>query len=176
MGHAQSEFLLRFKTSFTQRFSQPISWVGGQVAGNVAQLPSVSILRRDGVLHRMEQFEIGDLRADFGNRTLIIEYEQTQLALSNLLKYWPYIRGELSLRPQHPIVLCHFSNWWSYGSYRDLWNWVMLRMQTDAERIVDIYGHQFDHGGPDIGLRDKSVHAALDWIEQVCASETFAKT
>jgi len=169
MGQPQSQFLVQFKTAFAQRFSQQVDWVGEQAAGNVAQLPGVVALRRGGILHRLEKFEIGDLRADFSDRTLVIEYEQKQLTLSNLLKYWPYVRGELNVKPERPIILCHFSNWWSYGTYRDLWNWVMLRMQTDPERLVDIQGHQFDHGGPDITLRDAGVRAALDWIERVCA-------
>jgi len=169
MGQPQSQFLVQFKRAFARRFSQQVDWAVEQTAGNVAQLPGVVDLRRGGILHRMEQFEIGDLRADFSNRTLVIEYEHKQLTLSNLLKYWPYVRGELNVKPQYPIVLCHFSNWWSYGSYRDLWNWVILRMQTDPDRLVDIQGHQFDHGGPDITLRDAGVRAALDWIERVCA-------
>jgi hypothetical protein len=167
MAQAQSDFLSLFKDAFASRFGNSVHWNGGQGAGNVAQLPGIAELRRGGVLHRMEQFEIGDLRGDFNGRTLVIEYEQKQLSLSNLVKYWPYVRGELNVKPECPIVLCHFSNWWSYGTYRDLWNWVMLRMETDTERIVDIHGHQFDHGGPDAWLRESGVCAALDWIAHV---------
>jgi hypothetical protein len=171
MGQFQSDFLSLFKQAFADRFSDRVLWTGGQIAGNVAQLPGIAALRRGGVLHRMEQFEIGDLRGEFGGRTLVIEYEQKQLPLSNLVKYWPYVRGELDVKPQRPILLCHFSNWWSYGTYRDLWNWVMLRMETDPERIVDIYGHQFDHGGPDPLLRESGLRSALNWIAEVCACD-----
>lgn len=118
-----------FKDAFASRFGNSVYWTGGQIAGNVAQLPGIAELCRGGVLHRMEQFEIGDLRGNYNGRTLVIEYEQKQLPLSNLVKYWPYVRGELNVKPECPIVLCHFSNWWSYGTYRDLWNWVMLRME-----------------------------------------------
>lgn len=171
MGEAQSDFLSLFKNAFASRFGNSVHWTGGQIAGNVAQLPGIAELRRGGVIHRMEQFEIGDLRGDFNGLTLVIEYEQKQLSLSNLVKYWPYVRGELNVKPEYPIVLCHFSNWWSYGTYRDLWNWVMLRMETDTERIVDIHGHQFDHGGPDVSLCESGVCAALDWIADVCAGD-----
>jgi len=169
MAQPQSDFLSLFKKAFVDRFGNSVLWTGGQIAGNVAQLPGIAALRRGGILHRMEQFEIGDLRGDFNDRTLVIEYEQKQLPLSNLVKYWPYVRGELNVIPQRPIVLCHFSDWWSYGAYRDLWNWVMLRMQTDAERKVEIDGRQFDHGGPNASLRASGIHSALDWIAEVCA-------
>ena len=163
-------FLSLFRKSFADRFNDSVVWTGGQIVGNVAQLPGIAALRRGGILHRMEQFEIGDLRGDFNNQTIVIEYEQKQLPLSNLVKYWPYVHGELNVKPNRPILLCHFSDWWSYGTYRDLWNWVMLRMQTDGERIVNIHGHQFDHGGSDASLRDAGVRAALDWISVLSAN------
>ena len=47
----------------------------------------------------------------------------------------------------------------------------MLRMETDTERIVDIHGHQFDHGGPDASLCESGVCFALDWIADVCAGD-----
>jgi hypothetical protein len=177
MGKAQNNFLNVFKAAFAQRFSSnPVIWIGGQIAGNVAQLPGVAALRRGGVLRPSEQFEIGDLRTDFLGLTIVIEYEQKQLPLSNLVKYWPYIRGELSVKPQHPLILCHFSDWWSYGTYRDLWDWVVVRMQADGDRIVDIYGRQFDHGGADIELRDRTIQTALDWIEKINTSDKAIAT
>ena len=40
-------------------------------------------------------------------------------------------------------------------------------MQDDPNRLVRIEGKQFDHGGADSSLRDKSILAAIDWIESV---------
>jgi hypothetical protein len=166
MGKPQTAFLNTFKAAFAVRFSSsPVAWSSGQVSGNVAQLPGVAALRRGGVLKPSEQFELGDLRGTWSGRMIVIEYEQHQLPLSNLLKYWPYIRGELTVKPALPIVLCHFSNWWSYGTYRDLWQWVIAKLQTDQGRIVDISGRQFDNGGKDSLLRDKGIQQALDWLE-----------
>lgn len=176
MGKAQNDFLSAFRAAFTQRFSSSqVVWTGGQVAGNVAQLPPTATLRRGGIFRRAEQFEIGDTRTHFRNKSIVIEYDHGQLPLSNLVKYWPYIRGELSVKPESPIILCHFSSWWSYGTYRDLWDWVMLRMCADDERLKDIKGRQFDNGVTssilDIEQRDHNIQMSLDWIDQMTINQ-----
>lgn len=169
MGKSQAEFLSTFKEAFKERFGTALDWRGGQSAGNVARLPGVTSLRRGGVLRQGERFELGDLRADFGGRTIVVEYDQTVVSLSNLVKYWPYARGELSVRPACPLMLCHFSKWWSYGSHRDLWDWMMARMCSDRGNIIEIAGRQFDHGGADENLRARGIRDALEWVADACA-------
>lgn len=168
MGKPQNEFLNVFIEAFTERISGPISWVRGQNTGNRAQLLPITALRRGGMLRSAEQFELGDLRTNVYGWTIVVEYETGPVSLSNLLKYWPYVKGDLSVKPTLPIMFCHFSDWSSYGSYRDLWHWTMLKMQADIERVVDIRGRQFDHGANDLPLRNNQMQEALAWIEQVC--------
>lgn len=174
MGKSQNDFLQTFKEAFTNKFGSDVIWAGGQVVGNKVQLPRIASLRRDGRFNRSEEFELGDLRADFCGRTIIIEYESGAICFPNLLKFWPYVRGELSIKPRYPLVICHFSSWWSYGSHRDLWDWTMSRMQNDSERIVEVVGRQFDNGitigSIDMVLRERSIQEALEWMDQLCVN------
>jgi len=66
-----------------------------------------------------------------------------------------------------PILICHFSDWWSYATRRDLWEWTLSRMQTDQNRMCEIKGKQFDHGGNDQQVRASSIASAIDWIGSV---------
>jgi hypothetical protein len=163
MGKPQDDFVTAFKEAFLQKFDASAIWTGGQVIENFAYLPRMASLRRGGKSRQDERFELGDLRTNFFGRTIIVEYDSGGVDIQNLLKYWPYVRGELNLRPEFPLVLCHFSNWKSYGSYRDLWNWLLSRIQADSELIVEINGCQFDHRG-DKGLQDSAIQEALDWL------------
>jgi hypothetical protein len=106
--------------------------------------------------------------------TVIIEFESRELPLSNILKYWPYLRGELSAKPMQPILVCHFSDWWSYATRRDLWEWTLSRMQADQGRLVEIEGKQFDHGGSDHLLRASSIYSAIEWIDSVVKASRAA--
>jgi hypothetical protein len=171
MGQPQSEFLKCFQVAFSEKFGdESVRWTGGQISSNVARLPPDRLLRRNGLLKAGEQFEIGDLRTDFCGKTLIIEFDSKQVPLSNLVKYWPYITNDLNVAPRYPVVLCHFSDWWSYGTYRDLWAWTLKRMQSDERRLVEISGRQFDHGGADATLRSQGMNEAICWIEEQVAT------
>lgn len=88
----------------------------------------------------------------------------------NLIKYWPYLRGELTRKPTMPVLLCHFSNWLSYGSYRDLWEWLYQRMKSDPALIVPIEAKQFDHWQSDLEPATLSVTEALEWIQVAITS------
>jgi len=94
MGKLQNEFPAAFKERFARRFGE-VQWSGGQREGNTASLVGNLSLRHNNVMRNGEAFELGDARCDYARRTIIIEYDSGQVALSNLLKYWPYIRGEL---------------------------------------------------------------------------------
>ena len=166
MGTHQQEFLERFKVVFSARFPEKTAWSGGQVLANTSGLEPDLLLRRDGVPRRGERFELGDLRCDIGNSTVIVEYESDAMAVHNLLKYWPYTRGELATTPVNSIILCHFSNWSSYGSYRDLWEWLLKRIAEDSSHKVEFMARQFDHGGTDSERAGRSLSQAIDWITE----------
>src|SRR5690606_14708980 len=110
-----------FGSTFHARTGVDVAWSGGQVLANTAGLPLTESLRRPGPAKKGERFELGDIATDIGGLRLVIEFESHEVPLSNLLKYWPYIRGELVTRPSTPLVICHFSDWWSYATRRDLW-------------------------------------------------------
>lgn len=164
MADSQRRFLELFRAEFGQRFGARTSWHTGQVAANTAGLTPQTALRRGGLSRAGEVFEIGDLRCDLPSQTVIVEYESDAIAIHNLLKYWPYLRGELNVQPAQPLMLCHFSNWASYGSHRDLWEWLCSRMTDDMALTVPFQAKQFDHWKDDIDRRRASISAALDWI------------
>jgi hypothetical protein len=182
MASKQSEFLDEFKEAFQRRFAQTFEWRGGQVVGNKGHLVSHAAGRRPVGRRGTEQFELGDLTTKYQGYRIVVEFEEGALPLSNLLKYWPYIRGELSLQPEQPIVLCHFSDWWSYATRRDLWEWTLSRMQSDSERKVHIIGRQFDHWGRHIAdggeasKRAECIDDAIKWIAMSTRSEELTPT
>jgi len=164
VGRTQTSFLAEFKSSFQRRTGIEAAWVGSQALSNTSALPFNQALRRPGPLKNGERFELGDIAANIGKHRVVIEFESAAVPLSNILKYWPYVRGELASRPSSPIVLCHFSNWWSYATRRDLWEWTLARMKADPDRMVEVEGRQFDHWSDDQQRRSQSVEAAIDWI------------
>lgn len=160
----QAGFLEEFKCAFNLRLQENITTRGGQGLKNTSRLNHELTLRRNGICKRAERFELGDMRFEFHGYSVIIEYECDGIAVHNLLKYWPYIKGDLSEQPSHPILLCHFSNWESWGSHRDLWNWLMLKMQNDQTGRVLFIGKQFDHGRTNKSIRSIGIQQAIDWI------------
>lgn len=167
MASVQTAFLSEFARQADVALGRPLQWLGGQSAVNTAGLPVNATLRREGVLQKNEVFELGDLRADLGNCLLLVEFDSRQVLMSNLVKYWPFICSALSVPPpQKPIILCHFSDWWSYGSHRDLWHWLACRMENDQSSRVNFLAKQFDHGGSDEGRRQRAISAALRWIQE----------
>lgn len=174
MGTTQSSFITEFKLAFNRHFGPDILWVGGQSAKNCAAFLSPFPCRRAVGTQITERFELGDISTTYSGWKIIVEFENKQIPLSNILKYWPYMRGELSAQPEKPILLCHFSDWWSYATRRDLWEWTLSRMRVDPDRLVDIEGRQFDHGGTDGLLRASSILSAVAWIESVAHSSRKA--
>ncbi len=172
MGSRQTPFLLAFQEVFIQKFDQNISWLGGQKIGNYACLIHDIELRRNGKVRAGERFELGDLRGDINGTMLIIEYDSSGVSLSNLTKFWPFLRGELSVQPSAPLILCHFSDWSSYGSHRDLWEWQLSRIKADADLLMPIYARQFDHGRDDLLLRALSLEMAINWVIEILHRET----
>ncbi len=174
MGRSQTGFLNRFRSEFCRRFG-PVKWGGGQVLANCGRLSPNRNLRREGKLCTTERFELGDARCDLAGHAIIVEFDSDKIVVSNLLKYWPYLRGELCdvlsrrIVPDLPILLCHFSNWYSYGSYRDLWQWLLERIQQDCGCRVRLAARQFDFHESDPTVTEQSVCQALDWLGEMTA-------
>lgn len=171
MGTPKSSFLVAFEQAFRSRAGLNVSWSGGQSIANTAALPLDPALRRLGQARSRESFELADLAANIGCWRVIIEFESREVPLSNLLKFWPYLRGELEVKPDRPLLICHFSDWWSYATRRDLWSWTLKRMEADPERVVEVDGRQFDHWGNDAPRRAQSVSEAIDWILALTADK-----
>jgi hypothetical protein len=165
VGVPQQKFLSRMQAALADGFPAATEWTGGQIIANCAAIKPDESLRRGGYVRRGERFELGDLRCLIGTTAIIVEYESGAIALHNLVKYWPYLRGVLSSRPQFDVVLCHFSSWSSYGSYRDLWNWQARQMSDDGALLVKFTARQFDHGDADLAAADKSISKCLEWIK-----------
>ena len=96
MGVTQTIFLLEFRDAFYKLFGDGTAWAGGQAKSNTGSLLTHQAGRRSGKYNKAERFELGDLTTVFHGRKIIIEFESKQVSISNLLKYWPYLRGELS--------------------------------------------------------------------------------
>ncbi|GAB2500087.1 hypothetical protein GCM10027084_12190 [Pseudoxanthomonas sangjuensis] len=169
MGATQTAFLLEFTEAFLKK-APNASWAGGQARANTASLLTHQAGRRGGLYNKAERFELGDLTTTFNGHKIVIEFESKQVPISNLLKYWPYLRGELSSKPDCPVIICHFSDWWSYGIYRDLWQWTLDQMQQDPKCLQSVSGCQFDHGGHDLSIRDSSINQSIEWILSRVAS------
>ena len=167
MGLTQSSFLADFKQAFNMQAEQKVHWSGGQAAENCAAFVSPYPCRRAVGTKTTERFELGDATMSYFGWKVIIEFESKELPLSNILKYWPYLRGELNTKPLQPLIICHFSDWWSYATRRDLWEWTLSSMQADEGRLVEVKGKQFDHGGSDQSLRVSSIYSAIEWIDSV---------
>ena len=165
MGSRQKEFLERFRGALAERFPSVVEWGGGQVASNTGSIDAHVSLRRSGVVRPGERFELGDLRCVISETAVVVEYESGPVALHNLLKYWPYLRGEMSSLPVSSMVLCHFSDWVSYGSYRDLWEWTVREMKDDPDLKVRFAARQFDHWGSDLDAAARSIADCLTWLE-----------
>lgn len=169
MGTTQTAFLSEFSAHFDAELSARPSWTGGQGRLNTARLDTFRSGRRGNIYNSSERFELGDLTAIINGHKVIVEFESKQIPIQNLLKYWPYLRGELSTKPESPVIICHFSDWWSYGINRDLWEWTLNQMQQDRTCLVPIQGRQFDHGGSNQDIRQQSIIEAAQWIKQRCA-------
>ncbi len=165
MGKPQDGFLKMFHDEFYSKTGLKVEWKGGQNSANTAALPQNAAVRRLGHSQTGEKFELADTAADIGEWRVIVEFENDNLPLSNLLKYWPYIRGELGIKPTRHLLICHFSNWRSYATRRDLWEWTIGQMKVDPMRIANVDGRQFDHWGDDNDKKLESIRTSIDWID-----------
>jgi len=165
MGEKQTQFVARVRTALKSRFPHAADWAGGQGAANTVALPRKASLRRPGPSRSGERFERADVRCNVGNSTIVVEYDSGGIATHNLVKYWPYLRGEMSSSPSSAIILCHFSSWVTYGSYRDLWDWLAGQMMRDPTLKVRFAARQFDHWDADLVKGDQSIAECLDWVE-----------
>ena len=68
------------------------------------------------------------------------------------------------------MVLCHFSSWGSYGSYRDLWQWLYTRMIEDRSLLVPLAAMQFDHGGNNQEIADVHLERCMSWLKDQTAA------
>jgi hypothetical protein len=175
MGIRQTTFLTSFKEAFALQIGGS-DWTGGQCVGNVASFTNPALhLRREGKTKRGEAFELGDLRTEYASCTIAVEYDKQAPSIQNLLKYWPYLLGQLrqsdspdSLVPVRPLVLCHFSNWRSWGAYRDLWDWLLCQIKGDPRPGVRFEAAHFDLGGKDskdMAGYGQAIQEAISWIK-----------
>ena len=164
MGTKQETFLTEFQSRFDAAFGNALAWTGGQVIGNKANFCALPAYRRDGVCRPNEGIELGDLRTSIAGWTIVVEYESEAMVVQNLIKYWPYLRGELSVAPHEPIILVHFSDWKSWGSFRDLWDWIRKQMSTDTTCKVSFTAEQYDHGGGATEVLSRNAEAAIAFV------------
>jgi hypothetical protein len=137
-------------------------------------LPGATHLRRNGQVKSSEKIELGDLRTSaFRGMDIIVEYESGCASPYNILKHWPYLRGELDVKPNRPTLLCYFCDWWSYGAKRDGCNWLIGMVENDL--LCGVKVRMFDHGlrTGDPTRCDAAIVAALSWIDDETA-RTFA--
>jgi hypothetical protein len=165
MGKPQDEFCHAFEDAFTARFGDAL-WIRGQFGGNMIALPGAPHLRRGGLIKQSEKIELGDRRLTFRSVDIMVEYESGAASPYNIMKHWPYLRGDLNVRPARPTLLCCFCDWWSYGAIRDVSQWVMTMMENDITCRVKV--RMFDHARRSgiAGATEKAIGAALDWIDE----------
>lgn len=165
MGKPQDEFCNSFRQAFHSRFGDAV-WIGGQLSANMIALPGAAHLRRGGLIKQSEKIELGDLRLTFRNVDVMVEYESGKASPYNIVKHWPYLRGDLSIKPERPTLLCCFCDWWSYGAIRDVSQWIMTMMENDPGCRVKVrmFDHELRTGVP--GASEKAIVEALDWIDE----------
>lgn len=165
MGQSQQIFCSAFKEAFNQRFGE-VPWMGGQLSSNMITPSVAKHLRRDGLVKSSEKIELGDLRVTFHSTDIMVEYESGCASAYNMLKHWPYLRGELEVKPVNPTLLCCFCDWWSYGAVRDVCHWLMQMMENDPLTRVKVrmFNHGRRTGSPTAS--SSAIQEALDWIDE----------
>jgi hypothetical protein len=172
MALTQTTFLAEFRAAMEAEAGARLTWSGGQQASNTAGFTEPPARRREVGRRDGERFELGDVTTELHGHRVVVEFESDSLPVSNLLKYWPYLRGELTVTPSVPLVICHFSNWRSYATRRDLWEWAVVQIQADPRRLVPLFARQFDHWGTDASLRTRSIKEAAAWVHEVARAGT----
>ncbi len=172
MANKQNKFLEEFKSIFEGHFGTNDTWKGGQSKGNVAAYKVPYDCCRNRPINKNERFELGDLSVVLNGHMIVVEFESAELPLSNILKYWPYLRGEFNHSPELPIVLCHFSDWWSYATRRDLWQWTIEQMYLDPTLLVEQKGKQFNHGHKEGLPATESIQQSVEWISDIVGTHS----
>jgi hypothetical protein len=93
LGLKQTTFLDEFADAFRDHFGPEIKWNGGQAFENTAALVTHVSGRRPVGVKKAERFELGDLTTRFRDWKIVVEFESRQIPISNILKYWPYLRS-----------------------------------------------------------------------------------
>jgi hypothetical protein len=168
MGKPQKEFCDQFKTAFEDRFGKA-DWMGGQLAANMIAPVAAKHLRTDGLIKNNERIELGDLRVTHHDFDVMVEYESGCASAYNILKHWAYLRGDLSVKPKRPTLLCCFCDWWSYGAVRDVCQWTINMMESDP--LVRVKVRMFNHGhrSNDPNALQRCINEAMDWISSQIA-------
>lgn len=179
MATLETKFLEEFKSSFEndKRFmANTLVWLQGNTKENTAHLKldeSIELRRAGFSKKQSEQFELGNLRTSFKDWTIIVEHDNDGILLANLLKYSAFVKGMLDVSPSTPnVLLCHFSSWRSYGTHRDLWQWIKPQIENDNKNKHRFVACQFDHGFDKTGiknqeLRNANIKKALNWISSL---------
>lgn len=80
-------------------------------------------------------FQFGDLRVDTPSKHVVVEVE-TAGGVTNLVKYWYYLKIHPKGRLSNPIMLLHLFNTNSgndYGSHLLVWSFLYEHMQEDLK-------------------------------------------
>ena len=111
MAGPQATFLSAFREAFDERFG-PVEWETSRQrkVGEFCARFRHKKYRRNPVLRANEGFELGDLRAQRKDSVVVVEYDREGVDTHNLVKYWPYLRGDLAVVPPTRLLLCYFSD------------------------------------------------------------------
>lgn len=122
-------------------------WVGLRQWGNPLPCPDTTCT-----------FEFGDIRIETPTHTLLIEIEGEGqgASLVNLLKYWPWLKGEAGNPPTKPVVMFHI---WaeSWPTHKVLWRRLKRELLDPAPFVVFAEFIPFPNGRAD----DKAVLSSL---------------
>jgi len=165
MAGPQATFLQAFCEAFDKAFG-PAEWETSRqrTVGEFCARCRNKKYRRSSMLRANEAFELGDLRARWRDSVVVVEYDREGVDTHNLVKYWPYLRGDLAVVPPTRLLLCYFSDWRSWGSSRDLWAWVYQRIRDDSACKGRLMAEHFDHGKDSEEMRTTGIGEALGFL------------
>lgn len=98
----------------------------GQSVANRLRIPEWGLSLAQG-------FQFGDLRYELPDKTIVIETESAG-GLTNLVKYWPYLRR----KPDKFFALVHLFEIHSpndYIAHQRLWAFIVDRMREDLDAL-----------------------------------------
>ena len=173
MAKKQNDFLNEYVKLCQKGLGiSPQKWMIGQRIENTSLFTHVyESLRRGQGPWRAERIEIGDMRAEYNGWTIMIEYDNYKLTLSNLMKLWLFSTGKMDVQPKQPIIICYFSDWKSYGSQRDIAEWFMTEFDKNKKKKVKIFFKQFDNLGKDSKSSKPTILQSFDWIKDIVSGK-----